>query len=72
MTDLKEYIPNVSTAIPHLMDKIVVRGEGSYVWDQDGRRYLDFTSGIGVTNTGHCHPRVVEAIRRQAGLFLHA
>ena len=72
MTDLKEYIPNVSTAIPHLMDKIMVRGEGSYIWDQDGRRYLDFTSGIGVTNTGHCHPRVVAAIRQQAGLFLHA
>ncbi len=72
MTDLKEYMPNVSKAVPHLMDKIVVRGEGSYIWDQDGRRYLDFTSGIGVTNTGHCHPRVVAAIRQQAGLFLHA
>ena len=38
----------------------------------DGRRLLDFTCGIGVTNTGHCHPKVVEAIREQAGLFLHA
>jgi 4-aminobutyrate aminotransferase len=72
MTDLKEYMPNVSITISHLIDKIVVRGEGSYIWDQDGRRYLDFTSGIGVTNTGHCHPRVVAAIREQAGLFLHA
>ena len=36
------------------------------------QKLLDFTSGIGVTNTGHCHPKVVEAIREQAGLFLHA
>ena len=48
-----------------------VRGEGCYLFDGDGRRYLDFTSGIGVTSTGHCHPRVVEAVRRQAGLLIH-
>jgi acetylornithine/succinyldiaminopimelate/putrescine aminotransferase len=38
----------------------------------DGRKLLDFTCGIGVTNTGHCHPKVVEAIREQAGNFIHA
>jgi 4-aminobutyrate aminotransferase len=48
------------------------RGEGAWLYDVSGRRYLDFTSGIGVTNTGHCHPRVVEAVRRQAGRLLHA
>ena len=48
------------------------RAEGSYVYAEDGRKYLDFTCGIGVTNTGHCHPKVVEAIREQAGKFLHA
>jgi len=48
------------------------RAEGSYVYATDGKKYLDFTCGIGVTNTGHCHPRVVAAIREQAGLFLHA
>src|SRR5512133_1241563 len=48
------------------------RAEGSYIYGTDGRKYLDFTCGIGVTNTGHCHPNVVEAIREQAGLFLHA
>jgi 4-aminobutyrate aminotransferase len=47
------------------------RGEGAYLWDEDGNRYMDFTCGIGVTNTGHCHPHVVEAVRRQAGLLLH-
>ena len=48
------------------------RAEGSYIYTDDGRKLLDFTCGIGVTNTGHCHPKVVEAIREQAGLFVHA
>lgn len=52
-------------------DLEVERGEGSYLVTADGARYLDFTCGIGVTNTGHCHPRVVEAIRRQAGRLIH-
>jgi 4-aminobutyrate aminotransferase len=46
--------------------------EGCYIYADDGRKYLDFTCGIGVTNTGHCHPNVVEAIRQQAGRFIHA
>ncbi len=66
--DPKEHVSSVWT---HLLDTPLVRGEGAYVWDDTGRRYLDFTSGIGVVNTGHCHPRVVEAVRRQAGLGLH-
>ncbi|MFL5802209.1 MAG: aspartate aminotransferase family protein [Roseiflexaceae bacterium] len=52
-------------------DILVERGEGAYLYAADGRSYLDFTCGIGVTNTGHCHPRVVAAIREQAGLLLH-
>jgi len=71
MTDLVTFIPQVSSIWPHLLETIIVRGEGAYLWDQAGRRYLDFTSGIGVTNTGHCHPRVVAAIREQAGHILH-
>jgi 4-aminobutyrate aminotransferase len=47
-------------------------GEGAYIIDVDGNRYLDFTCGIGVTNTGHCHPRVVEAARAQVGKLIHA
>jgi acetylornithine/N-succinyldiaminopimelate aminotransferase len=49
----------------------LVRGEGTKVWDADGRMYYDFLSGLGVNNLGHCHPKVVEAIRRQAGQLLH-
>ena len=50
---------------------VAERAEGAYVYDQDGARYLDFTSGIGVTNTGHCHPKVVQAIQEQAAKLMH-
>jgi acetylornithine/N-succinyldiaminopimelate aminotransferase len=44
----------------------LVRGEGSYVWDDRGNRYLDFVAGIAVVSIGHCNPVLVEAIKRQA------
>jgi 4-aminobutyrate aminotransferase len=47
------------------------RAEGIYLYEADGTRYTDFTSGIGVTNTGHCHPRVVTAIQEQAAKLIH-
>ena len=49
----------------------LVRGSGCSVWDEEGREYLDFTSGIGVSALGHCHPVWVEAVRRQAGALVH-
>jgi predicted acetylornithine/succinylornithine family transaminase len=48
-----------------------VRGEGSYLWDDNGRRYLDFLSGLAVTSLGHAHPVVADAISRQARTLLH-
>ncbi|MDP9401243.1 MAG: acetylornithine/succinylornithine family transaminase, partial [Actinomycetota bacterium] len=48
-----------------------VRGAGARLWDADGAEYLDFLAGISVHNVGHCHPRVVEAVREQAGRLLH-
>ena len=50
---------------------VVVRGEGSHLWDADGRQYLDLFPGWGVSILGHCHPAVVEAIRKQAEQLLH-
>jgi len=47
------------------------RAKGSYIWDVKGDRYLDFTTGIGVNNVGHCHPRVVEAARAQIEKLIH-
>ena len=49
----------------------VDRGEGSWLITTDGERYLDYCSGIGVTNTGHAHPRVAAAIQAQAAKLLH-
>ncbi|MDZ4270936.1 MAG: aminotransferase class III-fold pyridoxal phosphate-dependent enzyme, partial [Mycobacterium sp.] len=51
---------------------LAARGEGALLFDEADRRYLDFTAGIGVTSTGHCHPRVVEAAQRQVGTLIHA
>ncbi|HTD57813.1 MAG TPA: acetylornithine/succinylornithine family transaminase [Solirubrobacteraceae bacterium] len=48
-----------------------VRGEGSRLWDGEGVEYLDFLCGISVTSLGHCHPRVVEAVREQVGRLMH-
>ncbi|HEY7961647.1 MAG TPA: acetylornithine/succinylornithine family transaminase [Solirubrobacteraceae bacterium] len=48
-----------------------VRGEGARLWDVEGEEYLDFLCGISVTNVGHCHPRVVAAVREQAGRLMH-
>ncbi len=56
----------------HLTELRPVRGAGAYLFDEAGAAHLDFTSGIGVTNTGHAHPRVVEAIKRQAEELLFA
>lgn len=48
-----------------------VKGEGAYVWDADGNKYLDWTVGIAVMNVGHSHPKVVEAVKKQAEDFQH-
>ena len=48
-----------------------VRGAGCLLWDDEGNEYLDFLAGISVLNVGHCHPRVVEAVREQVGRLTH-
>ena len=60
----------LSPAWGHLNKSPIVRGEGVYVYDTAGKRFLDFTSGIGVTATGHCHPTVVHAIQEQAARLI--
>ena len=52
-------------------DVAVERGEGPYLYATDGRKFLDFTSGIAVTGLGHCHPNVVAAITEQAKRLWH-
>jgi 4-aminobutyrate aminotransferase len=59
--------PSYARAYPFAME----HGKGTEVWDVDGNRFLDFAAGIAVTATGHCHPKVVQAIKDQADKFLH-
>ncbi len=49
----------------------LVRGEGTYVWDMHGKKYLDFVAGIAAVSLGHCHPEVVKAIQRQSMTLMH-
>jgi len=66
-----------STVADHLMPTYArypvrfARGSGARLWDDAGNEYLDFLAGISVSSVGHCHPKVVEAIRAQAGELLH-
>lgn len=62
-----ELLAPVWTHMTHVQP---VRGEGVYLYDAEGARYLDFTSGIGVTNTGHAHSRIVRAIQEQASALI--
>ncbi len=64
----RSVVPPVWSRITNL---VVDHGEGSWLVTTDGDRYLDYTSGIGVTNTGHAHPRVVAAVQAQAARLLH-
>jgi 4-aminobutyrate aminotransferase len=63
--------PHVSPVWYRYSDIVVDHGQGSYLYAEDGHKYLDFTTGIGVTNTGHAHPKVVEAIQKQAAKLIH-
>ncbi len=65
--DAKAMSPSFTRAYPFVMD----HGEGCWVTDVDGNRFLDFTAGIAVVTTGHSHPKVVDAIEKQARKFLH-
>jgi len=59
--------PSYPRGYPFVMD----HGLGSYAWDVDGNKFLDFMAGIAVTSTGHSHPQVVRAIKEQAEKFIH-
>jgi 4-aminobutyrate aminotransferase len=65
-------VAELSQVLKQATGVLAARGEGVLLYDEDGRKYLDFTAGIGVTSTGHCHPRVVEAAQRQVGTLIHA
>ncbi len=64
MTSLMQAFPRT--------DLIAARGEGAYLWDTGGNRYLDFVAGVAVNALGHCHPALVEALTSQAQRLWHA
>lgn len=67
----EENFPNMSPVWGRIFQIEAEKAEGSYLWATDGKKYIDFTCGIGVTNTGHCHPKVVKAIQDQATKIIH-
>ncbi|MCO5062369.1 MAG: acetylornithine transaminase [Kiritimatiellae bacterium] len=62
----KQYV--INTYAPNLL---LTRGKGCRVWDAEGRSYLDFLAGIAVAQVGHCHPKLVAAIQKQAATLMH-
>jgi 4-aminobutyrate aminotransferase len=62
---------SLSPVLKQATPVVAARGEGMHLFDAQGNRYLDFTAGIGVTSTGHCHPRVVAAAQEQVGRLIH-
>ena len=62
---------SVSPSYTRCYPLVARRGEGAIVEDVDGNRFLDFNAGIAVVATGHCHPRVVDAIQKQAARLIH-
>lgn len=63
----QEYVLPTYAQVPLCL----VKGKGTFVWDLAGKRYLDFFPGWAVSGLGHCHPRIVNAIRQQAGKMIH-
>ena len=66
MTDYKALEHDYGIALQAKRDLVAVRGKGACLYDEAGREYLDFAAGIGVASLGHCHPKLVAAIQRQA------
>ncbi len=67
LTDSQTYLMNTYARQP----LVLIKGRGTKVYDSDGREYLDFVSGVATNNLGHCHPRVVVALQKQAQRLMH-
>ncbi|MCZ8286302.1 MAG: aspartate aminotransferase family protein, partial [Bacteroidia bacterium] len=65
------FLNHVAQVSPKPMDLEIVKAQGVYLYDVLGKSYIDFISGISVSNVGHCHPQVVKAIQQQAETYMH-
>ncbi|KAK6530008.1 hypothetical protein TWF694_003384 [Orbilia ellipsospora] len=64
-------VKHIAKGIGRLSNIVFQKGQGSFVWTDEGRKLLDFTAGIGVVNLGHCHPKVTAAAQAQIGTLVH-
>lgn len=71
MTQRQLFLKHVAQTSPAPLGLEIVKAEGSFMWDISGKRYIDMIGGISVCNTGHRHPKVVQAIKDQADQYLH-
>lgn len=71
MTQRQLFLAHVGQTSPAPLALEIVRAAGSTLWDVDGKAYIDLIAGISVCNVGHSHPKVVEAVKKQAGEYLH-
>ena len=67
----EDYYSYQAQTSPHPLALEISRAEGSYIYDTDGKAYLDFIAGVSACSLGHCHPKVVAAINQQAGQYMH-
>jgi len=67
LINAKEHLMNTY----HRFDVVFDRGKGAFIWDKDGKMYLDFGSGVAVNALGHCHPELVKTIKKQAEKLIH-
>ena len=65
------FLNHIAQVSPKPMDLEIVRAKGIYLYDINEKSYIDFISGISVSNVGHCHPNVVKAIQHQAETYMH-
>lgn len=72
MANLAAFTKHIGAGVGRMSQIIMERGQGTWVWTATGQKYLDFTSGIGVTSTGHSHPKVVKAAQEQMAKIIHA
>lgn len=63
---------HLARGVGRMSEMVMKKGKGSWIWTTDDRKLLDFTSGIAVTNLGHCHPVVTEAVQKQVATLVHA
>ena len=71
LTNRQLFLLHMGQTSPSPMMVEIVRAEGVYMYGPDGKEYIDIISGVSVSNTGHCHPRVVEAVKNQVDAYMH-